>query len=129
MSLRTQYVDAGLKNVSLSNFHGVAVRNATIYGKYFPTHTGSKPPPPKRARSRSANLHLVIMSPRRAEPMNIVEPLVESGVPRDTIRETVPAFRVCRSTQRTGMGAYATSHAHAALCDGLLFAPRISGLE
>ena len=57
MSLRTQYVDAGLKNVSLSNFHGVAVRNATIYGKYFPTHTGSKPPPPKRARSRSANLH------------------------------------------------------------------------
>ena len=57
MSLRTQYVDAGLKNVSLSNFHGVAVRNATIYGKYFPTHTGSKPPPPKRARSRSASLH------------------------------------------------------------------------
>ena len=48
---------------------------------------------------------------------------------RDTIRETLPAFRVCRSTQRTGMGAYATSHAHAALCDGLLFAPRISGLE
>ena len=42
VSLRTQYVDAGLKNVSLSNFHGVAVRNATIYGKYFPTHTGSK---------------------------------------------------------------------------------------
>ena len=57
VSLRTQYVDAGLRNVSLSNFHGVAVRNVTIYGKYFPTHTGSKPPPPKRARSRSANLH------------------------------------------------------------------------
>ena len=50
-------MDAGLKNVSLSNFHGVAVRIATIYGKYFPTNTGSKPPPPKRARSRSANLH------------------------------------------------------------------------
>ena len=33
VSLRTQYVDAGLKNVSLSNFHGVAVRNATIYVK------------------------------------------------------------------------------------------------
>ena len=82
MSLRTQYVDAGLKNVSLSNFHGVAVRNATIYGKYFPTHTGSKPPPPKRARSRSANLHLNLNGlkvEKRAQPLSYGRCLIVGG--------------------------------------------------
>ena len=77
VSLRTQYVDAGLKNVSLSNFHGVAVRNATIYGKYFPTHTGSKPPPPKRARSRSANLHPYRITSRNIQTLELAHACVQ----------------------------------------------------
>ena len=86
-------MDAGLKNVSLSNFHGVAVRNATIYGKYFPTHTGSKPPPPKRARSRSANLHIA------ARRKSVVDRSLSRGSTekREALVSLVPVVPATRS--------------------------------